>query len=96
MVTIHVDTQEKLDDVLKRLNDLGYKWVADRAPAFPRPEWVPVKETSYLWCYIENGNGTRSILFTESIMGNSEVETILEFEEFIEKPVNFVLTKGEC
>lgn len=93
MVTIHVETQEKLDDVLKRLNDLEYKWVAGGEPAFPRPRWVPVEETLYLWCYIENG--MRLILFAEWIMGNSEVETVLEFEEFIEKPVNFVLTRGE-
>lgn len=93
MVTIHVDTQEKLDDVLKMLNDLGYKWKEDRSPAFPRPEWVPVKETSYLWCYIRNG--MRSILFANCVLGNSEIETVFEFEEFIEKPVNFVLTRGE-
>lgn len=95
MVTIHVDTQEKLDDVLKRLNDLEYKWVGDGSPAFPRPGWIPVKEISYLWCYIEKGM-MRSILFAKGIMGNSEVETVLEFEEFIEKPVNFVLMRGEC
>ena len=94
MVTIHVDTQEKLDDVLKRLNDLEYRWMAEGSPAFPRPEWVPVKETSYLWCFAEKGK--RSILFAERIMSNSEMETVLEFEEFIEKPVNFVLMRGEC
>lgn len=93
MVTIHVDTQEKLDDVLKRLNDLEYKWVADNSPAFPRPEWVPVKETSYLWCFVKKRK--RSILFAEWIMGNSEKETVLEFKEFMEMPVNFVLTRGE-
>lgn len=93
MVTIHVETKEKMDDVLKRLNDLKYKWVADMSPAFPRPEWVPVKETSYLWCYIRNG--MRKILFADCAFGNSEIETVLEFEEFVEMPVNFVLTRGE-